>query len=91
MVLPVLGLMVLGYFAYHALVSDRGLVAYFRFQRELITAQEELDAVREHKATLEKRVNALSSKAVDADLLDEYARHTLGYADPKEVMILRDQ
>lgn len=90
MVLPVLGFAVLGYFAYHALISDRGLVAYFRFQQEILAAQEELAHVRAEKVALEKRVSALSSKQVDADLLDEYARHSLGYADPKEVMILRD-
>lgn len=90
MVLPMLGFAVVGYFLYHAVISDRGLVAFFRFQQEILAAQEELAHVRLEKAVLEKRVNALSNKQVDADLLDEYARHSLGYAEPKEVMILRD-
>jgi len=86
-VLPVLGFCVVGYFAYHAVQGDRGLIAW----RQLTHRVSEARAVRVEasleRRTLERRVVLLSARSLDRDMLDEQARFMLNYGYPEEVTI----
>jgi cell division protein FtsB len=79
---PVIGICVIGYFAYHMLHGDRGLVAWRQLRDRVEEAQRELAAVDREKAFLEHRVRMLRPESLDPDLLDERVRVMLNYAAP---------
>lgn len=80
-----------GYFAYHAVQGERGILAYMHLQQELEQAkavQGELDAQR---AELEHRVELLRPDHLDPDMLEERAREVLNFAREDEVVVLLDE
>jgi cell division protein FtsB len=80
-----------GYFAYHAVQGERGLLAYVQLQQQLDQAKAvdgELDAQR---AELERKVELLGREPLDTDLLEERAREVLNYTRENEVVILTDE
>jgi cell division protein FtsB len=80
--------MVIAYFVFHAISGDLGLFAMFRFSKELVLVQEQLDQVRSERARLELHVNRLRPESLDLDLLDEQARKILGLADASERVVM---
>jgi cell division protein FtsB len=73
-------LLALGYFAYHAVVGKRGLEARSRLierSRQLEPEIERLEAVR---ARLERDVRLLGAR--DPDIVEELAIEILGFAKP---------
>lgn len=88
--LPVLGACVAGYFVYHGVQGDRGIIAWLVLNqqiREAGAAQGELAAER---ATLERRVALLRPDSLDPDLLEERARVMLNFAHADELVIPLD-
>ncbi len=86
-VAPVLCAGVIGYFGYHAVEGQRGLLAWGKLTKQVAEAEAELDVLRRERLVLERRVSLLSPDGLDLDLLEERARHVLGYARPDEVII----
>ena len=86
---PVLGACLMGYFGYHLVQGDRGVLAWLRLTNELREAQAESAAVREQRDALERRVSLLRPDSLDRDLLDERARATLNVALPNEIILLK--
>ena len=86
---PVLGLSLAGYFAYHLVEGDRGLIAWLHLTQELRTAKAGRDQVLTERAALENRVANMRPDHLDPDLLDERARATLDVAGPNEIVIMR--
>jgi cell division protein FtsB len=84
---PVLGFCVVGYFVYHSIEGDRGLMAYVRLQEQLGEARAQLDEVQAERQALERRVKLLRADNLDPDMLDEQARRILNYSRPDEVII----
>jgi cell division protein FtsB len=87
-VVPVLGIALLAYFAYHAIQGDRGLFAWMALNQQLKQTHALADAVVAQRAELENRVQRLSSASLDPDLLDERVRAMLNYAGQDEVVIM---
>ena len=87
-VVPVLGIALLAYFAYHAIQGDRGLFAWMALNQQLKQTHALADAVAAQRAELENRVQRLSSANLDPDLLDERVRAMLNYAGQDEVVIM---
>jgi cell division protein FtsB len=87
-VVPVLGIALLAYFAYHAIQGDRGLFAWLALNQQLKQAHALSDAADAERAELENRVGRLSSASLDPDLLDERVRAMLNYARQDEVVIM---
>jgi cell division protein FtsB len=85
---PVLGLALIGYFAYHLVEGDRGLRAWLRVTQELRGAKENLATAAAERAALEHRVSHLRSDHVDPDLLDTQVRKTLDVVSPDEIVIV---
>jgi cell division protein FtsB len=85
---PVLGLAVTGYFAYHLVEGDRGLLAWVRVTQELRLAKQTLSAVAADWAALDHRVSHMRPDHVDPDLLDSQARRTLDVVAPDEIVII---
>jgi cell division protein FtsB len=88
-VAPVLGACLMGYFCYHLVQGERGLLAWLRLGNELREAQETASAVRGQRDALERRASLLRPESLDRDLLDERARATLNVALPNEIILLR--
>jgi cell division protein FtsB len=86
---PVLGLALTGYFAYHLVEGDRGLLAWLRLTHEIRDESANLQAVRAQREALDQRVTNLKPDHLDPDLLDERVRATLNLAAPGETVIMQ--
>ena len=87
---PMVCLSLLGYFAYHAVQGERGVVAHNRLNQEIVLAEKALAEAKAKRMAVEKRVMLLRPNGIDRDLLDERARRTLGMAHPDELVIYLD-
>jgi cell division protein FtsB len=92
--LGILLLLTLGYFAYHSIHGSRGLFAWVDRNHELELKRLELDAIRDQRQWLGKRVLALGAPAGDqgiaVDLLEE-TLYELGFVYENELVILDPQ
>jgi cell division protein FtsB len=86
---PVLGACLMGYFGYHLVQGERGILAWFRLSHDLREAQAEAARTKSQREALERRVSLLRPDSLDRDLLEERARATLNVAQPNEIVILR--
>lgn len=84
--IPVIGACVLGYFAYHTVQGDRGLLAYWRISQEVNRAQTTLNGIQGQRETLERRVSLLRAKGLDLDMLDQQARFLFNLLDRNDLM-----
>ncbi len=86
--LQVLFALVFGYFAYHLMYGDRGLLAWLRLNREFTEAQATRAQLAEQEQELAHRVGLLRAGNLDPDLLDERARILLNYGREDDLVIL---
>ena len=84
---PLLFAAVFGYFGYHIVNGDRGLLAMIHLQNEVKTAQQNLVETRATQRIWENRVSLLRTGSLDPDMLDERARALLHVARPDEIVI----
>ncbi len=91
LLLPVVCLGFLAYFAHHTLNGARGLVAYRQMQTRAADLETKIARLRKTRQKLETRVALLHRESLDPDMLDERARVILNLAKPNEITILRDQ
>ena len=80
-----------GYFAYHAVQGERGLLAYMHLEQELQQAKAVNSELAAQRAELEHRVELLRPDSLDPDMLEERAREVLNFARDDEVVILLDE
>lgn len=85
---PALGVAVVGYFAYHTVQGDRGLVALTHLQGEVSEAQVTLAQVRAEREEMERRAKLLRPDNLDPDMLEERARVLLNMTHPDELVVL---
>jgi len=83
-----IGLGLLAYFAFHLVQGERGLRAYAQLGKELEAAWAEEAALREDLQAARARVDALSVRSLDLDLLEERAQAVLNFAKPDEVVVI---
>ncbi len=89
---PLVGILVVVYFAYHAVQGDRGLLNWWRLQQEITEARPVLAALKEDAQRWEHRVSLLRRDRLDLDMLDEVARTTLNMArDDERIILLRSR
>jgi cell division protein FtsB len=86
---PFMVLSVMGYFIYHSIQGDRGLLAWFKLQERFHTVEGQLRQVTFERQELEEKVQALRPESINRDLLDQQVRQQLGYTHPDDVVILR--
>jgi cell division protein FtsB len=85
---PVIGIALTGYFAYHLVGGDRGLLAWVRLERQIHTETDKFASLRAAHAALDLKVKNLTPDHLDPDLLDERVRATLNLAAPNEIVII---
>lgn len=86
---PILGTVVVGYFGYHMVQGDYGLIAYLHLKAKVAQAHAIEERLERDRSRLEKRVVLLRPDNLDRDLLEERARAMLNYAHPDDVVIFR--
>jgi cell division protein FtsB len=79
------------YFAYHAVVGSRGLLAWRQLNWEIEATERQLAAVRAERQELEDKIYRLRPDSLDPDLIDELARRRLSLAAPLDVIILLEE
>ena len=89
--IPLVCVIVLSYFAYHAVYGRHGFIAWLSLQNSVDTLQQQLEEVQATRRSLDQQVSLLRPESLDPDLLDERARATLGLAEPNEIVIFKDR
>jgi cell division protein FtsB len=85
---PVLGVCAVGYFAYHVVHGDRGLIAWWNIKQRVDAARAVLAQTRAEREILEHRVQLMNPGSLDPDLLEERARLMLNYGYADDIVIL---
>ena len=85
---PVIGACVVGYFVYHSVQGDRGVLSYLRLNNEVNRAAITLASLKQKREGYEQRVGLLHPLSLDPDMLEERARLSLNVADPNDVVIM---
>jgi cell division protein FtsB len=78
----------IGYFGYHIIQGERGVLAWLQLEKELRIAQANVAVLNHEKDQLDHRVNLLRPNSLDPDLLEERARVLLNYARDGEMLVL---
>jgi cell division protein FtsB len=79
---------VASYFIWHGVNGQRGLKAGEEYAERLAALQSEHAALEAERKQWERRIALLRGDSIDADMLDEQARVTLGRIHQNEVVIL---
>ncbi|HEV8028977.1 MAG TPA: septum formation initiator family protein [Stellaceae bacterium] len=85
---PILGISLCGYFAFHLVEGDRGLVAWARLSQQVRDARGTLAKAEAERVILERRVQLLRPEHLDRDMLDERARSQLNLVGPNETVVV---
>lgn len=88
---PLFCVSALGYFLFHTIQGDRGVMAWLALKQELRMADAKLAGLEAERMTLANRVSRLSPSTLDPDLLDEQVRLMLNLAAEDEAIIMRDR
>ena len=84
---PAGSLLLLAYFAYHAVEGEYGLTALDRLQDRQAQLSAELAELKDDRAALEARVDLMRPESLDPDMIDERARQALSLAHPRDIVI----
>lgn len=80
-----------GYFVWHGINGQRGLKAGEEYAERLAELDREHAGLVAERKQWERRIALLRGETIDADMLDEQARVTLGRVHHNEVVILAPQ
>ena len=84
---PVIFATLFGYFGYHLVNGDRGLLAMAHLQREVLIADQNFAEAETTRKIWERRVSALRNQSLDPDMLDERARALLNYSRKDDIIV----
>jgi cell division protein FtsB len=86
-VLPVVFLACCGFFVWHTMHGERGLLAMQERDQRIAEATAERDRARSDLAAMERRVQGLRGDRLDRDQLDERARQLLNMVGRDEIVV----
>jgi cell division protein FtsB len=89
--LYVIAALLIGYFGANAYSGKYGLTARINLEQQVAALSAELAVAKAERERWERRVALLKSDGLDPDMLDERTRALLGYADPRDIVMLRKQ
>ncbi len=87
---PVLGICAIGYFAFHAIRGERGVLALRQLSHRVEMARLEYSKIKSRRLEMENKVKLLHPDHLDPDMLDERARVMLNYGLEDEIIIVPD-
>jgi cell division protein FtsB len=85
---PTIGACVFGYFVYHAIQGDRGVMTWLQTSQQLAESGTTLAALAAEREAIQRRVSLLSPRSLDSDLLDERSRIMLNVAEPDDRLVI---
>ncbi|MEL6369434.1 MAG: hypothetical protein AAFR03_01835 [Pseudomonadota bacterium] len=77
--------------SYHLFVGSAGLRVLKNLRAEEAVLVETVGLVRERHGQLKRHADMLNPKSIDKEFLEERVRAVLGYADPADQVILREE
>ena len=89
LLVPLMGLVVIGYFVWHGLHGAYGFWSARTLEARVAELSAELDALRRERQEIERRVSLLRAESLDPDMLEERAMVLLNHAHPNDVVIMR--
>ncbi|HKJ74530.1 MAG TPA: septum formation initiator family protein [Alphaproteobacteria bacterium] len=90
-IVPVCCVSLVGYFVYHLIQGDRGLIALSRLSKDIKQLESEVTVAKTERTQIEGKTKLLRSNGIDADMLDERARAELGFSRPDEIVVFDKQ
>ncbi len=84
---PVLGGLLIAYFAYHAIEGQHGVLAWAEMNKRIAVAEKVVAGLEEERRILEHRVSLLHPDNIDPDFLEERARLLLGMVREDELVV----
>ena len=87
LLVPALFLALSGYFGWHAMHGERGLMARDQRQMDIAAARSELGRAEAERDAMERRVTGLRGDRLDRDQLEERARSLLNMVGRDEVVV----
>ena len=84
---PAVFLAVSGYFVWHAVHGERGLIAREKRQQDIVAARAQLAHAEAERDAMERRVAGLRGDRLDRDQLEERARSLLNMVGRDEVIV----
>lgn len=89
LVTPAIAIAALGYFGFHAMSGELGMVGRAMIERQVSELEGELAVLTAERQELSARVSLLRPESLDPDMLDERARLNLNLVHPDELVVLR--
>ncbi|WP_353621070.1 MULTISPECIES: FtsB family cell division protein [Stappiaceae] len=91
LITPALAIAALGYFGFHAMNGELGVVGRAMIERQVAELEGELQLLVAERQELAARVSLLRPESLDPDMLDERARLYLNLVHPDELVVLKPQ
>ncbi len=88
--LPAAAMILMGFFAYYAVLGPNGIVQYRDYTRQLEQRRAEYAALDKRRTELRNRVALVDPRHADPDMADELVRKELNVAHPDEVIVPLD-
>jgi cell division protein FtsB len=79
---------VTSYFVWHAVHGQRGLKTGEEYEQKLTQLKFERDMLKMQRLQFERRLALIKGEKVDADILEDEVRKTLGRVHKNEVVVL---
>ncbi|MDN3719386.1 septum formation initiator family protein [Roseibium salinum] len=89
MITPAIAIAALGYFGFHAMSGELGMVGRALIESQVSELEAELAQVSAERRELVSRVSLLRPESLDPDMLDERARLHLNLVHGDELVVLR--
>lgn len=86
---PLLAVLFVLYFGFHATYGDRGLLAHQTLVEKTAAREAALERLQQRQAVIERRVELIRGPVIDADILEEQARRVLGWSRPGEIVVIQ--
>ena len=80
-------LCLLGFFGWHSLYGKRSFANQDKILIKVAELEGSRDKIKSKRETLEARVTLLRPESIDPDMLEEVARHMLGFTRPNEIVV----
>ena len=85
---PLLGILMVGYFGYHVVHGDRGLIAWWKIKQRTAAAKLAMERSHTERQAIEHRVSLMEPGSLDPDMLEERARLMLNYGHVDDIVIV---
>lgn len=89
LITPAIAIAALGYFGFHAMNGELGMVGRALIERQVSELEQELATLAAERQHLVARVALLRPESLDPDMLDERARLNLNLVHANELVVLR--